>query len=101
MTDQPYDQEYWGPGGIDLSRWGNSCKRGAQYHVTGAPVASGTAGVVRKIFYRSEDRQGRQAAFGFRRFEIAKRRAGSARFAAGLSSLIEPSKNPARLYGFI
>ena len=28
MTDQPYDQKYWGPGGIDLSRWGNSCKRG-------------------------------------------------------------------------
>jgi hypothetical protein len=61
MTDQPYDQEYWGPGGIDLSRWGNSCKRGAQYHVTGAPVASGTAGVVRKISTgRKTDKDGKR-----------------------------------------
>lgn len=61
MTDQPYDQEYWGPGGIDLSRWGNSCKRGVQYHVTGAPVASGTAGVVRKISTgRKTDKDGKR-----------------------------------------
>jgi hypothetical protein len=37
----PYDLNFW-PGGVDLSRWGNECKRGTA-------VASGTAGVVRKI----------------------------------------------------
>src|ERR1035441_8958927 len=49
VTDQPYDLAYWGPGGIDLSRWGPSCRRGCDDKSTGAPVAAGTAGVVRKI----------------------------------------------------
>lgn len=48
MSDN-YDRAYWGPGGIDLSRWGNECKRGLRYADTGAPVASGTKGVERKI----------------------------------------------------
>jgi hypothetical protein len=27
MTTEPYDHDYWGEGGIDLSRWGDECKR--------------------------------------------------------------------------
>jgi hypothetical protein len=26
----PYDLNFW-PGGVDLSRWGNECKRGLRY----------------------------------------------------------------------
>ena len=33
----------------DISTWGPECGRGIAYHDTGAPVASGTKGVVRKI----------------------------------------------------
>ena len=44
----PFDLNFW-PGGVDLSRWGNECKRGLRYADTGTAVASGTAGVVRKI----------------------------------------------------
>jgi hypothetical protein len=22
MSDEPYDRNYWGPGGVDVSRWG-------------------------------------------------------------------------------
>jgi hypothetical protein len=47
----PYDLNYWGPGGVDISRWSGKVHmmRGADYHDTGAPVASGIAGTVRKI----------------------------------------------------
>ena len=47
----PYDLNYWGPGGVDISRWSGKVHmmRGADYHYTGAPVASGIAGTVRKI----------------------------------------------------
>jgi hypothetical protein len=37
-----FDHDYWGPGGVDISRWGNFCGRGIRYATTGAPVASGT-----------------------------------------------------------
>jgi hypothetical protein len=33
----------------DISTWGRECGRGIPYKNTGAPVASGTKGVVRKI----------------------------------------------------
>ena len=48
---EPHDAGYWGPGGVDINRWAGKMHlmRGADYHVTGSPVASGTAGVVRKI----------------------------------------------------
>ena len=36
----PYDLNFW-PGGVDLSRWGNECKRGLRYADTGTAVASG------------------------------------------------------------
>jgi hypothetical protein len=50
MTDQPFDRAYWGPGGIKISAWDQfHCRRGADYHETGAPVESGRAGTVRKI----------------------------------------------------
>ena len=35
---EPYDEEYWGPGGIDLSRWGFGCQRGLQYRDKGVDV---------------------------------------------------------------
>jgi hypothetical protein len=44
-----WDLSYWGPKGPNISRWGHECRRGIQYHQTGAPVASGTKGQVRKI----------------------------------------------------
>jgi hypothetical protein len=47
--DEPFDRRYWGEQGIEIGRWGRGCARGIQYATTGAPVASGTAGVVRKI----------------------------------------------------
>jgi hypothetical protein len=51
MNEAPgtFDAKYWGPLGIDLSKWGNECRRGIRYIETGAPVASGKAGQVRKI----------------------------------------------------
>ena len=50
MTQQPFDIGYWGPGGIDISRWDKfHCRRGCDYHETGAPVQSGKVGTVRKI----------------------------------------------------
>jgi hypothetical protein len=33
----------------DVSTWGPECGKGIRYHDVGAPVASGTKGVVRKI----------------------------------------------------
>ena len=33
----------------DSSTWGHGCARGIEYKTVGAPVASGTRGVVRKI----------------------------------------------------
>lgn len=51
----PFDEIYWAKFGIPArcqpAAWGNSyhLRHGAQYAVTGAPVASGTAGVSRKI----------------------------------------------------
>lgn len=44
-----WDRHYWGDNGPDISRWGHECRRGIEYHQTGAPVASGTKGQVRKI----------------------------------------------------
>ena len=49
MNIPTYDLAYWGPDGIDLSRWGPSCRRGCDYKNTGAPVVAGTPGVSRKI----------------------------------------------------
>ena len=37
------------PKGPVVEKWGNRCARGAAYALTGAPVASGTKAVVRKI----------------------------------------------------
>jgi hypothetical protein len=33
----------------DSSTWGPVCARGIEYHQTGAPVAAGTPGVIRKL----------------------------------------------------
>jgi hypothetical protein len=44
-----YDHGYW-KDGIDIGRWGAECQRGLRYsESTGAPVAAGTPGVVRKF----------------------------------------------------
>ena len=53
-----FDEQYWGPGGIDLTRWGYACQRGAQY-VNLGPVVDGQAGAVRKI---SQGRKARRMA---------------------------------------
>ena len=55
---EPYDELYWGPGGVDISRWSGKVHmmRGADYHYTGAPVASGIAGTVRKISHSRKAR---------------------------------------------
>lgn len=49
----PFDEKYWAnfgiPARVRCDLWGNPCKRGLDYARTGAPVAAGTAGVVRKI----------------------------------------------------
>ncbi len=37
---EPHDEGYW-PGGVDLSRWGNECKRGVPYQNRGTEVAGG------------------------------------------------------------
>ena len=47
MTDN-FDRNYWGDK-IDLSRWGNECKRGIQYRDKGAPAIDGTAGQRRQL----------------------------------------------------
>ena len=48
-----YDERYWShfgiPASVQVGKWGSVCARGLQYATTGAAVASGTAGVVRKI----------------------------------------------------
>lgn len=46
---RPFDEKFWGPEGPDPSRWGSACMRGLEYANTGAPVASGTKNVERKI----------------------------------------------------
>ena len=46
---QPFDEKYWGPGGVDVSLWGNECQRGCQYQVRGTAPPAGTKGQVRKI----------------------------------------------------
>jgi len=51
-----FDHKYWGPGGLDISRWGAECQRGIRHHTTGAPMPTGTKGVVRK------DQHGTQGA---------------------------------------
>ena len=48
-TGWPYDTDFWGPGGIDMRRFGPECARGIRYKETGAPVDAGTPGQVRKI----------------------------------------------------
>jgi hypothetical protein len=36
-----FDEAYWGPGGVDLSRWGAECARGVPYaETTGSPKLS-------------------------------------------------------------
>ena len=49
MAEEPYDEHYWGPGGIDISRWGR-CEvcRGARYRDTG-PTTDGAANQRRSI----------------------------------------------------
>ena len=54
MTDPKLRNPY------DISTWGLECGRGIRYTDTGAPVASGTKGVVRKI---STGRKARGSAF--------------------------------------
>ena len=46
---EPFDEKYWGPGGIDLSRWGRGevC-RGARYKDLG-PTTDGAANQRRSI----------------------------------------------------
>jgi hypothetical protein len=63
-----FDRAYWGPNGPDISRWkGAELRRGMRYIETGAPVASGTKGQVRKI---SAGRKARgSAADSFERLE--------------------------------
>lgn len=60
----PWDERYWGQFGIPARcqphAWGYECQRGLQYHSTGAAVASGTAGVVRKL---SVGRKARGSSF--------------------------------------
>lgn len=36
---EPFDSSYWGPAGVNLSRWGNECRRGLQYHDHGVERA--------------------------------------------------------------
>jgi hypothetical protein len=45
-----YDHRYWGPAGVDISRWPKwgEVSRGAQYKDLG-PVTDGQKGAVRKI----------------------------------------------------
>ncbi len=58
---EPYDEKYWGPGSIDISRWHKvECMRGCSYHSTGAPSQSGAKNQVRKI---STGRKERGSAF--------------------------------------
>jgi hypothetical protein len=45
----PYDVDYWGPGGVDIARWGLECARGIRYADKGSPAPAGTKGVERKI----------------------------------------------------
>jgi hypothetical protein len=61
------------------------------------PIQAGSSG----LGMRPSGASGQCWRFGIFAFEIGEWRAGNSRFAAHLSSLIEPSKNPARLYGFI
>jgi hypothetical protein len=48
-TNEPYDLSYWGPGGIDISRWGKGevC-RGVRYRDVG-PTTDGAANQRRSI----------------------------------------------------
>ena len=45
---EPHDEKFWGPGGVDVSRWGSACQRGIQYQDHG-PVTDGQRGAIRKI----------------------------------------------------
>ena len=36
---EPHDEQYWGPRGVDLSRWGSECRRGMQYKNHGTEVS--------------------------------------------------------------
>jgi hypothetical protein len=44
----PYDEAFYGPGGIDSSKWAGHCMMGAQYKDNG-PSRDGAANQVRKI----------------------------------------------------
>lgn len=61
----PFDERYWAqfgiPARVRVDLWGNSCMRGIEYKSLGAPSASGTPGVVRKI---STGRKARGMASG-------------------------------------
>jgi hypothetical protein len=46
--NEPYDERYWGPNGINISRWGYECGRGIKYKDLG-PVTDGEKGAIRKI----------------------------------------------------
>jgi len=69
---EPHDEEYWGPGGVNLSRWGPDCKRGLRYRDQGTEIAG--AGAPRHTFgggrkarglaADSYERQARMAATG-------------------------------------
>ncbi len=49
----PFDEKYWAnfgiPARVRVDRWGAELQRGLAYKDLGAPSASGTPGVVRKI----------------------------------------------------
>jgi hypothetical protein len=59
--NEPYDHDYWGPNGIDLSRWGPECARGIRYQDMG-PVKDGQKGAVRKLSRGSRKARGMASA---------------------------------------
>jgi hypothetical protein len=49
MSDEAYDRNYWGPGGVDVSRWGlGEVTRGARYRDVG-PTTDGMKNQRRSI----------------------------------------------------
>lgn len=67
---EPYDKSYWGPGGINLSRWGHGeVARGARYKDVG-PTTDGAANQRRSI---SSGRKARgMASDGLEKQEVLK-----------------------------
>jgi hypothetical protein len=36
---EPHDVTFWGPGGVNVGRWGNECRRGCAYKDVGVTKA--------------------------------------------------------------